>query len=238
VATIAGREAELALIGRPEGIGKSPLWQAAVDAGWRADFRVVSARPTEAEGQLPFASLNDLLGGLLNEIDPPRPRTAATHALLAVFLTAALAACGTGVSGALRADEVPPPIGFPECNADAYDFAGQGTLRQLGLDKATPVPPPDPDRPAMIWVTHDLKPHDGVPGGEVEMVRMLCFEFPDGSGGSEWPVDPDWRPPIAHAQSTETSNSGFPAALLVAGLTAAVLLTVSLVAFRSTKDSR
>jgi len=82
----------------------------------------------------------------------------------------------------------------------------------------------------MIWVTHDLKPHDfGAPGGEVEMVRMLCFEFPDGSGGSEWPVHPDWRPPIADAQSTETSSSGFPAALLVAGLTAAVLLTVSLV---------
>lgn len=84
--------------------------------------------------------------------------------------------------------------------------------------------------PGMIWVTHDLKPRDfGAPGGEVEMVRMLCFEFPDGSGGSEWPVHPDWRPPIADAQSTETSNSGFPAALLVAGLTAAVLLTVSLV---------
>ncbi len=63
------------------------------------------------------------------------------------------------------------------------------------------------------------------------MVRMLCFEFPDGSGGSEWPVDPDWRPPIAGAESTETPNSGFPAALLVAGLTAAVLVTVSSVAF-------
>ena len=162
--------------------------------------------------------------------DARHHREAATRALLAVLLTAALAACGIGVSGALPADEVPPPIGFPECNADAYDFAGQGTLRQLGLDKATPVPPPDPDQPAMIWVTHDLKPHDfGAPGGEVEMVRMLCFEFPDGSGGSEWPVHPDWRPPIADAQSTETSSSGFPAALLVAGLTAAVLLTVSLV---------
>ena len=149
------------------------------------------------------------------------------HGDQAVLLTASLAACDIGVSGALLADEVAPPIGFPECNADAYDFAGQGTLRQLGLDNATPVPPPDPDRPAMIWVTHDLKPHDlGAPGGEVEMVRMLCFEFPDGSGGSEWPVDPDWRPPIGGAESTETSNSGFPAALLVAGLTAAVLVTV------------
>jgi hypothetical protein len=42
----------------------------------------------------------------------------------------------------------------------------------------------------MIWVTHDLLPHDfGAPGGPVEMTRMLCFEFADGSGGSGWPVD-------------------------------------------------
>ena len=84
----------------------------------------------------------------------------------------------------------------------------------------------------MIWVTHDLKPHDlGAPGGEVEMVRMLCFEFPDGSGGSEWPVDPDWRPPTAETQTTETSSSGFPTPLVVVGLTATVLVTVSSVAF-------
>jgi len=70
--------------------------------------------------------------------------TRATRALLAVLLTAALAACDIGVSRALPADEVPPPIGFPECNADAYDFAGQGTLHQLGLDKATPVPTAGP----------------------------------------------------------------------------------------------
>ena len=54
----------------------------------------------------------------------------------------------------------------------------------------------DPHRDAMIWVTHDLKEYDrGEPGGPVELVRMLCFEFDDGSGGSEWPVDPGWQPP-------------------------------------------
>jgi hypothetical protein len=48
----------------------------------------------------------------------------------------------------------------------------------------------------MIWVTHDLKAYDrGEPGGPVEMTRMMCFEFDDGTGGSEWPVDADWQPP-------------------------------------------
>jgi hypothetical protein len=104
----------------------------------------------------------------------------------------------TGCAGMLdlsgpRATEPPAPQNFPECEAESYDFVGEGTLRGLGLHVATPVPPPDPDRPAMIWVTHDLKRWDhGEPGGPFEMVRMLCFEFADGSGGSEWPVDPTW----------------------------------------------
>ena len=45
---------------------------------------------------------------------------AATRALLAIFLTAPLAACDIAVSGPLPADEV-PPIGFLESNADACD---------------------------------------------------------------------------------------------------------------------
>lgn len=156
----------------------------------------------------------------------------ATAALCAVLLIAALAACDVGVVGAVPAEEAPAPIGFPECEAEAYDFAGRGTLRQLGLDKATPVAPPEPDRVAMIWVTHDLKPRDfGPPGGAVEMVRMLCFEFPDGSGGSEWPVDHDWRPPSAQAPTKDASGSGIPVAVVVAGIAIAALLAVSLLAF-------
>jgi hypothetical protein len=156
-----------------------------------------------------------------------------------MLLIAALAACDLGAAGAVPAEEAPAPVGFPECEAEAYDFAGKGTLRQLGLDKATPVPPPEPDRVAMIWVTHDLKPRDfGPPGGAVEMVRMLCFEFPDGSGGSEWPVDHDWRPPSARAPMTDASGSGIPVAVVVAGLAVAALLAVSLVAFGAFEQRR
>ena len=100
------------------------------------------------------------------------------------------------------------PAGFPECQAEAFDFAGRGTLRGLRLDEATPVPPPYIDRVGMIWVTHDLMPHDfGPPGGQVEMTLMLCFEFADGSGGSGWRVDPTWRPPTtAEADSGNASD--------------------------------
>lgn len=85
---------------------------------------------------------------------------------------------------------------FPECRANAYDFIGESTLAALGLQDHVPAELPEPERPAMIWVTHDLIPHDfGAPGGPVLMTRMLCFEFADGSGGSGWPVDEAWQPP-------------------------------------------
>lgn len=124
--------------------------------------------------------------------------------------------------------------GFPECQADESDFAGKGTLRELGLHTATPVPPPDVDRVAMIWVTRDLMPHDaGPPGGPVEMTRMLCFEFADGSGGSGWPVDPTWRPPPAVAAAPDNASTGSPStAVLAVALVALLAAVVSVLAFR------
>lgn len=84
----------------------------------------------------------------------------------------------------------------PECRAQRYDFAGQGTFAELGLVGQSRADLPDPNRPAMIWVTRDLLPFDaGAPGGEVEMTRMLCFQFADGSGGTDWPINPAWQPP-------------------------------------------
>ena len=85
---------------------------------------------------------------------------------------------------------------FPECQADSYDFVGESTLAALNLQDHVPAELPAPERPARIWVTHDLLPHDsGAPGGAVEMTRMLCFQFADGSGGSGWPVGEAWEPP-------------------------------------------
>jgi hypothetical protein len=84
------------------------------------------------------------------------------------------------VGGVEAPGGAPPP---PECEAESYVFAGRGTFADLGLQPHVPAPLPDPDRPAMIWIT----------GGTA---RMMCFEFEDGSGGTEWPVDSGWQPPV------------------------------------------
>ena len=61
------------------GIGKSTLWSAAIAEADAMGFRVVTTRPTQAEGQLPFAGLNDLFGDLVDEVplDMPAPQRAA-----------------------------------------------------------------------------------------------------------------------------------------------------------------
>jgi len=117
--------------------------------------------------------------------------------------------------------------------AESYDFVGEGTLAGLGLDTATPVRPPNPNQPAMIWVTHDLLPHDaGEPGGQVEMTRMLCFEFADGSGGSEWPVDPGWQPPGSASSGAQADSPGTVVPLAIVALIAVLLVGASFFAFR------
>lgn len=78
VRDLVGRDPELARLGglldRPPGdgavavvlegvagIGKTALWQAAVASARERGFRVLVARPSEAERQLSFAALGDLL---------------------------------------------------------------------------------------------------------------------------------------------------------------------------------
>jgi hypothetical protein len=113
----------------------------------------------------------------------------------ALMLTTALTGCAMGIDLAPARRTGPQPL-HPECQAETFDFVGRGTFAGLGLETATPVSPPNPHREAMIWVTHDLKEYDpGEPGGPVVMTRMMCFEFDDGTGGSEWPVDASWQPP-------------------------------------------
>lgn len=160
----------------------------------------------------------------------------------------ALLGLTVGVAGCLAALEddaggatgPPPPAWFTGCSADSYDFIGEGTLAALRLDEATPVPPPEPNRPAMIWVTHDLLPHDrGAPGGDVEMTRMLCFEFDDGSGGSEWPVDAAWQAPGSEGRvaDDDVARTSVPAIVAVA-LAALLIAAVSAVAFRRRGSDR
>lgn len=119
------------------------------------------------------------------------------RAALLLTMLAFLGGCSAipGLGGVDAADAVPPP--FPECRADSYAFAGRGTLAGLGLVGQSAAELPQPNRTAMIWVTRDPVPFDAAaPGGS----RMLCFEFDDGSGGSEWPVNAAWQPPGASAE--------------------------------------
>jgi DNA-binding CsgD family transcriptional regulator len=76
--------AGLALVGEP-GIGKTTLLGAGIAAAESLDFRVLEARPAEAEAEMAFAALGDLVGGVadevLEELAPPR-RSALSAALM------------------------------------------------------------------------------------------------------------------------------------------------------------
>jgi hypothetical protein len=64
----------------------------------------------------------------------------------------------------------------------------------------------------MIWVTRDPVTFDAAaPGGS----RMLCFEFDDGSGGTEWPINAAWQPPGAAAAPSIAVDATFPWLLVV-----------------------
>ncbi len=67
------------------GIGKTTIWQAAIEAASQRGYRVTITRPTAAEARLPFAGLNDLFGELVDDTPlelPPPQRTALDVALL------------------------------------------------------------------------------------------------------------------------------------------------------------
>ena len=67
------------------GIGKTTLWLAAIEAASARGFRVLSARPSEAETRFSFAGLADLLGPSAGEVVselPPVQRRALESALL------------------------------------------------------------------------------------------------------------------------------------------------------------
>ena len=82
VSSLVGRESELgavesfvrseqpralAIVGEP-GIGKTTVWQAAVEQARTRGARVLIARPTESEARLAFAGLADLLADVPDEL--------------------------------------------------------------------------------------------------------------------------------------------------------------------------
>ncbi|UQU68253.1 LuxR family transcriptional regulator [Couchioplanes caeruleus] len=78
----AGRSDALVLTGEP-GIGKTTLIKYALDHA--EGMRVLSARGYEAESEIPFAGLSDLLRPVLGELDGlPAPQAAALRSALAL----------------------------------------------------------------------------------------------------------------------------------------------------------
>lgn len=55
------------------GIGKTSLWLAGIDAAVAKGFRVLSARPSDAETGLAFSGLSDLLGSAVDAVLPELP---------------------------------------------------------------------------------------------------------------------------------------------------------------------
>ena len=107
-----GASRGLVLTGEP-GIGKSTLWEAAIDAAARRGLRVVSTRASGAEAQLAFAGLIDLLDQVdLRSLDYlPAPQLTALEVAL------------------LRAEpgDAPPDRG-------AISFGFRNALRALAAD--------------------------------------------------------------------------------------------------------
>jgi hypothetical protein len=168
-------------------------------------------------------------GRIENEGGRVRSKLASSGALFVVMAISGCSAAGLGNPAA----NVPNPP-FPECGAESYDFVGEGTLAGIGLDETVlPAAPPDPDRTATIWVTSDRRP-----SGQGQL-RMLCFEFDDGSGGSEWPVADTW---VAPGALNAMAEGVWPTAVSVGVLlgVAALVVAVSVVAFRrgGSRDDR
>ena len=84
---VVGRETELAAVGEglqpsaprlivisgEAGIGKTTMWEAALERASATGFRALVARPTESESQLAYSALNDVLADVLDELLPELP---------------------------------------------------------------------------------------------------------------------------------------------------------------------
>ena len=105
------------------GIGKTALWQATIEQARKRGYRVLTSAPTEAERELSFAALRDLVGGsfddVADELPAPQRRALAIvllreepsgdppdQGVIAVALLAALRVLATRSPVLLAVDDV------------------------------------------------------------------------------------------------------------------------------------
>lgn len=98
----AGHPSTLILEGEA-GIGKTTLWRAGLVLAAERPYRVLIARPTPAESEMPFAALNDLLGEALPEVRQslPGPQLRALEVALLLAEAEALPTSPHGVAAAV-----------------------------------------------------------------------------------------------------------------------------------------
>src|SRR6185437_8811908 len=126
---VLGREQELATVERllderqarllaviiegDAGIGKTTLWEAALDLARERSWRVLAARPAEAELRFSYVALRDLLGPLVDEaidgLSGPQ-RRAVEIAFLRAEGHADAPALSAGVLGMLRVAVASGPV--------------------------------------------------------------------------------------------------------------------------------
>lgn len=142
-----------------------------------------------------------------------------------------LAACqAIGRSGAAIAPDPGMAMGCEQ--ADAFAFSGQTTLAAIGLEEFSGGP--DAQRTGMIWVTADpvsmFGPGGAPPGMRDDMQRMVCVQWPDGSGMAG-PVPVGWEPPSTLNLDAQ-ADEGPPFVLIGLVLAAGLIGGVSFIAFR------
>ena len=134
--------ATLVLEGEP-GVGKTTLWRAAVETATQRGSGVLQARPTEAERQLSFSALGDLLEpalGRLGTLSAPRRRALEVALLLASDDRAApdKRAVGLATRDLLRVLAADGPLVLAVDDAQWLDPASAETLayalRRLGFE--------------------------------------------------------------------------------------------------------
>ncbi len=177
--SIDGGRSPLMLLSGTAGIGKTTLWSAGVAAAKNRRYRVVTARPTEVETGLAFASLGDLLAPLLDTppADLPEPqREALDAALLRVSTASPPQPLGVslGALHVLRATARETPLlvaiddvpWLDDASARVLDFA----IRRLDADRIgflVARRAAAPDEPLPTWLAtipaermtrHDVRP--------------------------------------------------------------------------------
>ncbi len=146
-----------------------------------------------------------------------------------VSFSALLGACQIG-----GAPLVDPAIAGMGCDqSETFLFSGETTLAAIGLGEEFGGAR-DSQRTGMVWVTAEpvsIGPGGAPPGMEPQVERMICVQWPDGSGMAG-PVPPGWEPPSAFDAVGQSGEPGPPFVLIGLLAGAGLIIAVSYLAFR------